>query len=92
MLLRPQELGVEKLVRIEGDRCFRYVGVVGDETFSLYLYKGELSLYFKVIPNSTGDESCDGAALTPVGLYGFARNEEELVVEMKKKIRELRRS
>ncbi|BBD72417.1 hypothetical protein HS1genome_0806 [Sulfodiicoccus acidiphilus] len=89
MLLKPEQLGIEKLIRVDGGECWKYIGEAGEEVFTLYVYKGDLSLYFKVIRNSTGEEGCRGALLSPVGLYGFVKSEEELPNAVKEKLRRM---
>jgi len=82
MLLDKEYLGLDKLVYRKLDSCELYVGERGGEVILVFLYRSRNASFFKVILGHESNWDCYEVLLQPKGLYGFFRDERELIEKL----------
>lgn len=85
-LLSKENLGFDKLIRLYGDRCEIYVGEKGNSTILIFIFRTEKAIYFKVMPAVPGRWDCETPEYYPFGLYGFVKEEKDLIKKIKEKL------
>ncbi len=85
-LISKESLNLDKLIRMQGDRCEIYVGEKGNSTILIFIYRTNKAIYFKVMPAVPGKWDCDTPEYYPFGLYGFVKEEKLLIDKIKEKI------
>ncbi len=86
--LDKEYLGVKKIIYNKLDECDLYV-LEDDETFLLFFFNGKVS-YFKIMPIFSGRWECEEAIYSPIGLYGFILESENINTKIKQKLEELK--
>ena len=92
MLLSKEMLGVDKLIRSESNECEVYVAEKGSNTFLIALFDGDYAKYFKVTPAFAGKWDCENIIYFPFGYFGFVKDENELILKLSQKIKELEKN
>ncbi|MCQ4341925.1 MAG: hypothetical protein RXN77_00205 [Sulfolobaceae archaeon] len=88
-MLSKEDLGADKLIRMDLGDCEFYVAEIDNNDFLIAIYSGRKGYYAKISLPYSGEWDCEWILYQPEGLFAFAEDYEKLKGEIRSKLMEL---
>jgi hypothetical protein len=81
----------DKIIYKKLESCELFIGIKDDKEYLIFIFKKENYIYFKIMIPAAIQWDCSSAIYYPLGLFGFAKTEEELIGKILEKIERLKK-